>query len=58
VHEAARIAGVAEAGDILVSEGTAVAAKARARAPARPVALKGLRDPVAIVSIEWGDDDT
>lgn len=57
VHEAARIAGVAEAGDILASEGTAAAAGARARAPARPIVLKGLRNPVAIVSIEWGDQD-
>jgi class 3 adenylate cyclase len=57
VHEAARIAGVAEAGDILTSEATAHVADARATAPVRRVDLKGLRDPMAIVSIDWGADD-
>ena len=57
VHEAARIAGVAEGGDILTSEATALAANVHAMSPARRVELKGLRDPMAIVSIEWGGDD-
>jgi class 3 adenylate cyclase len=57
VHEAARIAGVAEGGVILTSEATAVAANAPATMPARRVEMKGLRDPMAIVSIEWGGDD-
>jgi class 3 adenylate cyclase len=56
VHEAARIAGVAEGGDILTSEATAVAANARATTPVRRVEMKGLRDPMAILSIEWGGD--
>jgi class 3 adenylate cyclase len=57
VHEAARIAGVAEGGEILTSEATARAASAEATTAARHVALKGLRDPMAIVSIEWGGDN-
>jgi len=54
VHEAARIASVAEGGDILTSEATAVAAHVRATTPVRRVELKGLRDPMAIQSVEWG----
>jgi class 3 adenylate cyclase len=57
VHEAARIAGVAEGSDILTSEATAAAAGARAATSVRRVELKGLRDPMAIVSIEWRVDD-
>jgi class 3 adenylate cyclase len=57
VHEAARITGIAEAGDILASEATAIAAKAQSKSPARRVAVKGLRDPVTIVAIDWDDDN-
>jgi class 3 adenylate cyclase len=52
VHEAARIAGLAEGGDILTSEATAAAAQVSAE-PARHVAVKGLTDKLAIQSIEW-----
>jgi class 3 adenylate cyclase len=57
VHEAARIAGAAGAGDILTSEATALAANLQTGTPARRVEMKGLRDPMAIVSIDWGDGD-
>jgi class 3 adenylate cyclase len=53
VHEAARIAGLAGAGDILTSEATAAAAGAEITTPVRRVAVKGLQDELAILSIEW-----
>jgi class 3 adenylate cyclase len=57
VHEAARITGIADAGGILTSEATAIAAKVQSKSPARRVAVKGLRDPVTIVAIDWDDDN-
>ncbi len=53
VHEAARIAALAGAGEILVSTTTADAAGAATHAPAREVSLKGLTDPLAIQPIAW-----
>jgi class 3 adenylate cyclase len=53
VHEASRIAGIAAAGEILASEATARRGDAPVRAAARPIEFKGLRDPIAIVSIDW-----
>jgi class 3 adenylate cyclase len=53
VHEASRIAGIAAAGEILASEATARRGDAPVRAVARPIEFKGLRDPIAVVSIDW-----
>lgn len=52
VHEAARIAGAAAGGEILASEATVAGTRFRSSAP-RQVALKGLSEPVAIVSVDW-----
>jgi class 3 adenylate cyclase len=52
VHEAARIAGVAAGGEIIASETTVAGTSFRSSAP-RQVVLKGLSEPVAIVSIDW-----
>ena len=52
VHEAARIAGAAAGGEILASEATVAGTSFRPSTP-RQVALKGLSEPVAIVSIDW-----
>jgi class 3 adenylate cyclase len=51
VHEAARIAAQAGAGEILASAGT-VGERARTSNP-RTVELKGLSEPMAIVNVEW-----
>jgi class 3 adenylate cyclase len=54
VHEAARIAALAEGGEILASQATADAAPAAAPASEpRRVSLKGLSAPVDLVSLEW-----
>lgn len=54
VHEAARIAGLADGGEILVSRITHAAAGDRFAASApRSVALKGISRPVQVVAIEW-----
>jgi class 3 adenylate cyclase len=53
VHEAARIAALADAGEILVSATTASAAGAATDAPVREVPLKGLTDPLAIQQVAW-----
>jgi class 3 adenylate cyclase len=52
VHAAARIAAVAEANEIVASRATADAAGARFTNP-RVVNLKGLSQPVEIVSVDW-----
>ena len=57
VHEASRIAGIAEAGEILTSEATARRGGAPVRAAARPTELKGLRAPIALESIAWEGED-
>jgi class 3 adenylate cyclase len=52
VHEAARIAATADAGEILTSAGT-VAGGRFPHSGARPVTLKGIAEPVDVVSVEW-----
>lgn len=51
VHEAARIAALAEGGEILASKETA--ADYPGASEARTVALKGISDPVEVVAIDW-----
>jgi len=54
VHEAARIAALAEAGEILASRETLAAGQVRfPLSEPRQVLLKGLRDPVEVVAITW-----
>jgi class 3 adenylate cyclase len=59
VHEAARIAGIARGGEIVTSQGTLAERGGRpCRYPVsapRPETLKGLAEPVPVVSIEWRD---
>ncbi len=52
VHEAARIAGLAEGGEILASKETAAGSRYQASDP-RTVTLKGFADPVEIVAVGW-----
>ena len=52
VHAAARVGAVAEANEIVASRETAEAGQAGFTNP-RYVALKGLTDPVEIVSVNW-----
>jgi class 3 adenylate cyclase len=52
VHEAARIAALAAGGEILASEVTAAGSRYQASQP-RTMALKGIAEPVEIVSISW-----
>ena len=52
VHEAARIAANAEAGEILASAGTVVGGRS-AHSEARSMTLKGISEPVDVVSVEW-----
>jgi len=56
VHEAARIASLADGGEIVGSSAT-VAASGRSFpvSSAREVRLKGIADPVEIVTIDWRD---
>ncbi len=54
VHQAARIAALAEAGEILASQETLVADLARfAVSNPRTVTLRGISDPVQVVTIDW-----
>jgi predicted ATPase/class 3 adenylate cyclase len=54
VHESARIGAQAEAGEILVSASTAGAAGGRhPTSQSRQVNLKGIPDPVEVVTIDW-----
>jgi class 3 adenylate cyclase len=54
VHEAARIGALAEGGEILVSHETLTAGHARYPVSrSRSVRLKGLAEPVEVVSVEW-----
>jgi class 3 adenylate cyclase len=54
VHEAARIGAAAEAGEILASQATVEAVPRRYLAsPPRSVSLKGISQPVEVVSIDW-----
>jgi class 3 adenylate cyclase len=52
VHEAARIGALAGAGEILASAETAAEAKVPHSAP-RTVELKGVSEPVEVVTIDW-----
>jgi len=52
VHEAARIAALAGGGEILASRVTAAGSRYQA-SEARTVTLKGIAEPVEIVSISW-----
>ena len=53
IHEAARIAGAAGAGEILASAGTTAAAKTTYRKEMRSLTLKDMPEPVEVASIEW-----
>ena len=54
VHEAARIAALAQGGEIVASRKTVDSGQARfALSDARSVALKGIEAPVEVVSIDW-----
>jgi class 3 adenylate cyclase len=52
VHQASRIAGAAAASEILASRETVEQTSHRASAP-RSVELKGIAEPVEVVSVEW-----
>lgn len=51
VHEAARIAALAEGGEILASKQTAAGYSAVSES--RTVSLKGISEPIEIVSVQW-----
>jgi class 3 adenylate cyclase len=53
VHEAARIGGVAEAGEVLVSPETLAAAKTTYAVKKRNVSLKDIAGTVEVASIDW-----
>jgi class 3 adenylate cyclase len=54
VHEAARIAALAEGGEIVASRDTVTSsARSISVSGAREVRLKGISDPVEIVTIDW-----
>jgi adenylate cyclase len=53
VHEAARIAGLAEGGEIVASTTTVGEATSYRTSEPRTVTLKGLSEPVDVVSIDW-----
>jgi class 3 adenylate cyclase len=52
VHEAARIAGLAEGGEILASKATLTGSR-YGTSESRMVTLKGFSEPVEILSIDW-----
>jgi class 3 adenylate cyclase len=52
VHEAARIAALADGGEILASKETAAGTTYKASDP-RAVTLKGISEPVEVVQIDW-----
>ena len=53
VHEAARIVDVAEGGEIVASPATVGASSPYPASEARTVTLKGLSEPMEVVSIDW-----
>jgi class 3 adenylate cyclase len=55
VHTAARISALAGAGEILASAETIGEVPDARISERRPALLKGIAEPVDIVSIEWGD---
>lgn len=52
VHEAARIAALAEGGEILVSRQTAAATRQAVSEP-RSVTLRGIVEPMEVVTVKW-----
>ena len=52
VHEAARIAAEAAAGEILASSDTAAGTRFALSEP-RSVALKGISEPIDLVTVDW-----
>jgi class 3 adenylate cyclase len=52
VHEAARIAALAEGGEILASHGTAAGSRFEASEP-RQVDIRGIAEPIEVVSVAW-----
>jgi class 3 adenylate cyclase len=53
VHEAARIAALAEGGEIVASASTVGEASPYAVSDPHPVALKGISEPIDIVTVDW-----
>jgi class 3 adenylate cyclase len=53
VHEAARIADLAEGGEILASKTTAGSSSPYPASEPRTVTLKGISEPMDVVSIDW-----
>ncbi len=53
VHEAARIAALAEGGEIVASEATVGTTSPYPASEPRPVTLKGISEPIDVVSIDW-----
>jgi class 3 adenylate cyclase len=53
IHEAARIAGAAGAGEILVSAATLAGAKTTYPSEMRSLTLKDMPEPVEVASIQW-----
>jgi len=53
VHEAARVAALADGGEIVASRETAEAAPGFTASAPRAVELKGIEAPVEVVSIDW-----
>ena len=53
VHEAARIADLAEGGEILASRATVAGIAGFAFSEPRTVTLKGISDPVEVVAVDW-----
>jgi class 3 adenylate cyclase len=58
VHEAARIAALANGGEILASQATVNAAPTTNAEPPHDVTLKGLNDRVAVQAIHWDTNPT
>jgi class 3 adenylate cyclase len=52
VHEASRIAGLAEGGEILASRETSAGERFRVSG-ARTVSIRGIAEPVEVVSVDW-----
>ena len=53
VHEAARIGGLADGGQIVASAETASGGQFTTREP-RTVTVKGISDPIEVVTVDWG----
>jgi class 3 adenylate cyclase len=53
IHEAARVGGAAEGGEILVTAATLQAAKTTYPSKTRSLTLKDIAEPVEVASIEW-----